>query len=141
MRSSLALMFLFACGSDPGTVIDAAMMDTGPAPINGCQLAQAVDLTATGASRTITFGATEAYMPRCIKILVGQSVTWNGTFGEHPLGGGIVRSGTLPEAQPGNPVPSVTSGTTRVVTFATAGTWAYYCGAHAPSMAGVVYVQ
>jgi plastocyanin len=148
MRSCLALMFLFACGSDPKAVsdagmdagMDAAMNDTGPAAVNGCQAAQAVDRTAAGASRTITFDDSLIYTPRCLKIAVGQSVTFSGSFGNHPLRAGIVRSGANPMAQTGNPVPNVDTGASQMVTFATAGDWAYYCTAHQPGMAGVVYV-
>ena len=138
MRSPLALIFLFACGSDPAKTVDASP-DGAPAAINGCQAAQAVDRTAAAASRMITFGTDELYTPRCLKISVGQSVTWSGSFEFHPLRPGIV-GGAQVDPQPGNPVPSVNSGTSQVVTFAAAGAWAYYCTAHAPGMAGVVYV-
>lgn len=139
-------MFLFACGSDPAKAVpdapamDATMTDTGPAPVNGCQPAQAVDGTAATASRTITFGSNDAYTPRCLKISVGQSVTFSGSFAEHPLREGIIRSGASPMAQQGNPVPNVDTGTSTMVTFSTAGDWAYYCSAHQPIMAGMVYV-
>jgi plastocyanin len=136
-------MFLLACGGDDPKAVDAGASGdapTGPALINGCQLSAAVDLTAAGAARTVTFGDDEVYRSRCIKIAVGQSVTWSGSFSDHPLMEGVV-SGTPTGNQAGNPIPHLTSGTTVTVAFPTAGTYAYYCTAHAPGMSGVVYVQ
>ena len=45
-----------------------------------------------------------------MKISANQMVTWNGSFGDHPLHQGIA-SGTPTGDQAGNPIPSVTTGT------------------------------
>jgi plastocyanin len=151
MRSSLYLaVLLAACGSDPAppvtdapistidAPIDAAVDAPAPLTINGCTAAMAVDLTASGATRTVVI-TDDVYTPKCAKIQVGQSITWSGNFNDHPLAGGIIRGASV-ETQPGSPIPSVTNGAMRTVVFSTAGDWAYYCPNHSPGMAGVIYV-
>jgi plastocyanin len=147
--SSLLAMLVVGCGSDNAPErVDApsAPQDTivdSPADaielLNGCALAMAVDRTAPGADRTIQF-PDEYYAPRCTRIRVGQTVTWTGEFGEHPLAPGILRSNMVIE-QPGTPIPTISSGSSASVTFDVEGAWAFYCISHPPGMSGVVYVE
>jgi plastocyanin len=128
------------CGDDGGAAIDAAGVDaavdaSGPTPLNGCTAAGASDRTAAGASRLIMFVG-EDYVPHCMKIKVGQSVTWSGDFGFHPL-----RPGTLAAEQPGNPIPATSSGSSLTVMFPDAGDFGFYCNVHGPSgMVGAIFV-
>lgn len=109
-------------GSDAGT-------DASVEPVNACKTF--VDRTDAGASRTITWdfsisGAAE----RCMKIQVGQTVTWSGDFTAHPL---VPQGGDTP-----NPVSGVDTATGQV-TFAKAGTFGYACSFH-PAMVGAIQV-
>src|SRR5690606_40990450 len=61
--------------------------------------------------RVITVGGANAYLPRCVAITEGQSVTFQMNFAVHPLEGGLHKGG---EPQPGNPIPTVTSGSAPV---------------------------
>jgi len=89
------------------------------------------------AQRVIAFQCCE-YVPRCSKIDAGQSVTFSGDFGAHPLVPGLVKGGGM---QMGNPIPSVSSGNDPVeVTFPEAGAWGFYCDFHEPAMSGAVLV-
>ena len=79
----------------------------------------------TGAQqeRDITFEPF-AYTPKCLRVRVGQQVQFVGTFRDHPL-----RSAC------GGSIPSVSSGTGKVITFAAPGLYGYYCANHG-SLAG-----
>jgi plastocyanin len=75
----------------------------------------------TTGSQTITFGtAGNTYQPSCLKVKVGQQVTFSGTFSVHPL------------TQACGPAQVITngSGTSTTFTFATAGLYGYYCAVH-----------
>lgn len=118
-----------------------ALAATAPAAaqvINTCRFEDAVNwLGRTPEERVITF-PTAAYNPPCVLIEAGETVTWSGNFQHHPLAGGYYKDGG---PQEGNPIPTVTSGTTPVVVeFPEAGAWGYYCIAHQPPMAGAVFV-
>lgn len=106
--------------------------------VNGCRLEDAVRwFDVAPATRVIAF-PTAFYNPPCVAIEEGQSVRWAGNFGSHPLRPGFRKDGG---PQPGNPIPSVSSGSTPVdVSFAESNGWAYFCQAHEPPMAGAVYV-
>jgi len=142
-----------AASAIDGRVIDAATADAAtdarpvdaptdapPVPmLNGCTAAAAADRTAAGASRTISFPGF-AYGPPCMKIRVGQTVTWSGDLGFHPLRPGAIVN-NLPMAQPGNPIPPTSAGATVSATFAAAGDVGYYCANHFPGgMFGAIYV-
>lgn len=115
--------------------IDAGMS----AMVNGCTAATAVDRTAFAANRTITFPGF-AYTPPCMTIKVGQTVTWSGDLGFHPLRAGLVVAG-VPTNQPGNPVPSTSAGASASATFAAVGEYGYYCLNHVGGgMMGAIYV-
>src|SRR5262245_57042802 len=99
MRSTLFVLLCVAgCWRESGNkLLDAgnrggldARFHAGPAPLNGCRPQQAVDASAQGANRTITFDDSDTYTPKCLRIAAGQSVTWSGSFGDHPLRAGIV---------------------------------------------------
>ena len=113
--------------------------DTCAAPTGSCAgfgaCSSFLDLTAAGAERTITFGG-ERYSPSCVRVRFGQSVTWTGNFGSHPLreACGPVAAGV-----------SASSGQTTTVTFDRAlGVFGFYCDVHGSSsgagMAGAIEV-
>jgi plastocyanin len=132
---------------DMGAPIDTgAPVDTGApfAVVNGCTQASYVDMTAAGASRTITATtATTAWAPNCVTISAGQTVTWNAPFGFHILAPGVAPNMTgtsAPSASP-NPIPNVSSGTTASATFTTPGIYGFYCSVHYPlGMVGAIQV-
>jgi plastocyanin len=120
----------------PGTTTTTTL----PA-INGCTSADVIDRRAPTADRTVEF-ADFAYLPRCIRIRAGQSVTFSGIFASHPLVGGEVAGG-VKTPDPTSPIPSVDTGELQDVPFAAAGTFPYYCDNNAVdhAMAGVVFVD
>lgn len=108
---------------------------------NGCSPDTANDQTAA-ASATITFAnGNFTYAPKCLKVKAGTPVTFNGSFGSHPLIGGTVVGNTATPAVSGPFVPVTNTGTTKTFTMSTAGTFPYYCQPHGTiGMNGVVYV-
>jgi plastocyanin len=89
-----------------------------------------VDHTAAGASRTLSWVLSLSSNPdRCMKIQVGQTVTWSGSFSTHPL---LNDGGDSP-----NPIAGHDA--TGNVTFTAAGTYGYICGVHA-TMTGAIQV-
>ena len=92
------------------------------------------DLTASGAKREITFKCC-SYAPKCIKIKVGQSVTFKGSFGGHPLKAKCEEVVTIKETR---------TGSSATFKFTKAGYYNYYCIFHdsgtGTGMAGNVYV-
>ncbi len=122
-------------GQDSSTTDAAAdvVVDAGPQPVNGCT--SFTDGTATNDPRAITFptGVTAAqYSPNCLKIKVGQSVTWNGAFPNHPL----MSSG----GDSGGPITTTSTGTTKSFTFNSTGTFGFACQFHSLSMFGAIQV-
>src|SRR5713101_4360284 len=114
-----------ACGSSSGGI--------GLQPgINGCT--SFTDATAQSASRTINFGGSRGnvYDPKCLAIAATQQVTLTGSFADHPLRPGLAPSqaGGPDAGSPNNPIQSTTSGSSTLFTFATAGTYPYYCSLH-----------
>jgi plastocyanin len=74
-----------------------------------------------------------AYVPNCMTIKVGQSVTWRGALQDHPL---IQREdSTLP-----NPINTVASGTEAVVKFDCPGDFNFSCKNHRDAMLGTIRV-
>ena len=72
------------------------------------------------------------YTPNCIKIKVGQTVTWNGAFANHPL---------MPfNGDSNNPVTLTSTGTTKGFAFPAAGTYGFGCQFHSFSMFGAIQV-
>ena len=128
---------LTGCGDDGGgTAVDARTLDADPTAINGCTPATAMDLTAAGASRQIvTVG--NSYSPHCVRIKVGQSVTWTADFQVHPLSSGTPAGGP----QAGSPITTTTSGNSKMFTFPAAGNFGFWCQVHTTLMMGAVYVE
>jgi plastocyanin len=121
------LAALAACGgssSGPGM--------TGPCSsvVNGCAAADYADHT--GGPFTITF-TSYAYTPRCTKVSAGQPITFSGDFGFHPLS---------ETCGPVDAIQHTAGGTSQTVTFATAGTYGFWCDAHHAfdDMAGAIEV-
>jgi plastocyanin len=80
------------------------------------------------------------YMPRCIEIAAGSTVTFNGNFAFHPLAPGVM--GDMTAGSPSNPITPTSSGTAQSFTFPLAGTYPYFCTAHASlGMSGVIRVR
>ena len=99
---------------------------TVPGPdLNGCK--NYVDRTADGASREIAWGFNVSTTPEaCMRIKVGQTVTWKGELGIHPIG---VKGGDA-----NNPIKSANTNTVPA-----ACPFGYVCTAHS-TMTGVVVV-
>ncbi len=96
--------------------------------INGC--------TGFGSSPTniVRFGegVANAYDPRCLSVESGQSVTWIGNFGAHPLHPGVApsqRDGPC-IGSPQNPIQNTDNGNSATFTFAAFGLYPYYCSRH-----------
>jgi plastocyanin len=133
-----ASLSLLACG--PATTqTDAGVTDAGVGEtVNGCSAADfaANDLSAPGASRTITFPMTSAiaqYSKPCITIGVGQMVTWTGDFASHPL----VQAGGDPSMW----IAPTGTGTTVSFGFPVTGTYGFECSAHPTVMKGAILVK
>lgn len=110
--------------------------------INGCDPATAVDDTGM-ANVDIAFGGANgfAYVPPCIKIKSGATVTWNGSFVSHPLQGGTIKNG-IPTPDNNGPIKPTNSGSTVKFGFPQAGVFPFYCAFHGPGgMMGTVFVQ
>lgn len=127
---------LAACGDDGGgTAVDAGL-DGDPDLVNDCTRTGAVDLTAANADRTVAQVGI-SYMPACLRIEVGQAVTWTADFVAHPLSSGSPSGG----AQAGSPIVETITGSTVTFTFPAAGVFGFWCEEHGRAMMGAVYVE
>lgn len=138
--------------ADSGNVTDAGTVDTGidagPVPI-ACTEAEldapTADFRGTDAGgqgaggADISFPNDDApaqYVNRCVKIKVGQTVTFAGAFAKHPL---QAFGGDSP-----SPIPALTNVTPDAgvleVTFTTAGEFGFRCNFHPNFMRGAVKV-
>ena len=72
------------------------------------------------------------YVPNCVHIVAGQSVTWTSNFADHPL---MTFGGTTP-----TPIVTTSTGTTVTFTFPAPGTYGYQCQFHPFAMYGAVQV-
>lgn len=127
-------------GSGGGQEQCDALDATAETTICGCTLSSAEDHSADA---TVTVQFTGKYLPRCLAVKVGTTVTWTGNFAAHPL---------APSACAGdvatNPIRDVNDplATSLGIGFPKAGIFPYFCPDHAsdtPSpggMCGVVYV-
>ena len=112
-------------GVDADAVADTSVTD-GDAPafttaaFFGCT---GTFVDRTGGTATISF-VDFAYTPSCMRVKVGQTVTWSGTFAGHPLKGAATNDPT------GGLVPATSSGTSASTTFTKAGYYGYYCDFH-----------
>jgi plastocyanin len=109
--------------------------------VNGCTVASAQDLTAMSAT-TVTFdNGNLSYAPKCIKVAVGTSVTFDGPFAGHPLLGGTVVGGTVTPDATGPFVPVTNTSTSKTFVMTAPGTFPYFCVPHATlGMNGAVFV-
>ena len=126
--------------AEAGNPVDAAIdAPPGEPTINGCWLGGAEDHTAAADSRTIAFTGSN-FSGKCMKVSVGQSVTWNAVFANHPLYPGVAPSSTG-SGSSGNPITTTTTGSTVTFAFPVAGTFLYYCSHHQGfGMYGAVFV-
>jgi plastocyanin len=116
-------------GSSDAAADTGAAVDSGT-PLNGCTTF--VDHTDAADARTLTWGLSIASSAdRCMKIKVGQSVTWNGNFSTHPLHDD---GGDVP-----NPINGAGTSPAGPIAFPIAGSFGYICGVHA-SMNGTILV-
>jgi plastocyanin len=125
-------------GGSTTTVTTPGGTTTTTATVHGCSLGAATDLRGDP-SPEVSF-TIYSYSPKCSRITAGQSITFTGNdFDFHPLVGGEVGVGP----DPGNPIGITSVGTSKNVTFPSAGTFPFYCGAHGPSfgMTGAVFVD
>jgi plastocyanin len=107
---------------------EAAPPSDAAPTVNGCTAY--VDRTADAASRVIAWTYTVASDPaRCMRITVGQSVTWNGDFVQHPR---LAQGGDAPS-------PIADAGAAPEVAFPAQGTFGFACGNH-PFMTGAIRV-
>ena len=127
---------------DSGTLVaDAGTASDAGVTLNGCTDAKFIDATAN-TNTSVAFGAALGlkYSPACVTIAVGRSVTFTGAFQSHNLNKGSPND--LTAGSPNNPIPQVTSGSEKAVTFSTAGDYPYICEFHNGSgMMGVVRVR
>lgn len=111
----------------------------GDPGINGCVQATAFDLT--GMDPAIIQFAGLSYDPPCARVKVGSKVTFEGTFGLHPLQGGEVKNG-VPTPDAMSPITPTSMGMSATFTMSTVGTYPYYCSSHALSgMKGAIFVE
>lgn len=140
------LALLAACGDSTGTGAGSGGGDSGggsttnttgagggSTTINGCTLAAADDSTGM-TTVSITWSSPHQ---ACTRVDAGTAVTWNGDFAFHPLVGG-----EPPTTDTASPITGNTpAGGMTTVTFATAGTYPYFCDIHGATLQGVIYVE
>lgn len=100
-----------------------------------CALALLAPLGARAATVDVTVGPGNSFSPKSVTVQAGDSVRWTSAGGTHNV---VADDGTFSSGAPG-------SGWTFTRTFASAGSFAYYCELHgAPGglgMSGTVTVQ
>jgi plastocyanin len=120
---------LTGCSDDDKNCHDAACAATPDAgtssatSLNGC--------TSYTAGTTINWTITTKAPDTCLSVKKGGSVTFNGSFQDHPL---LPKGGSSP-----NPIQTTASGTTKAFTFDAVGTYGFICGNH-PTMTGAIDV-
>jgi plastocyanin len=124
--------------TDSSTATDAADASASPGCTDAELEAPLADNTDGGAV-TIVFPpnsmAAAPFNPRCVKIKVGQQVTFVGGFETHPL---EPWGGTTPSPIPAqNKTPDAGA---LVITFTSAGTFGFRCDYHPLVMSGAVKV-
>jgi plastocyanin len=117
-----------------GTASGGGFVDTGCPGFASC--VSYTDATAAGASREIQFpNGSDTYAPNCLRIQTGQTVTFTGSFGSHPL---------EQECGPAVGILRASSGNSAAFQLTVPGTYGYYCTQHgSPSgsgMAGAIEV-
>jgi len=142
IRVALALS-LFGCnvalvhGGDAGD----GGADAGDAGVvNGCTPSDfaANDHTSPGDLRLVSFPTTPspaAYQPRCMRVKVGQKVTWLGDLASHPL-----TPHGASESSGASPIVPTSSGTSAAFTFTSEGVFGFACAHHPAQMLGAIDV-
>jgi plastocyanin len=107
---------------------------------HGCSRESATNLEAE-MSPAVSFESFQ-YIPRCIVISAGQTITFTGDFSAHPLVGGTAE-GAFKTPDPQSPIGTTSSGSAKPVQFTSAGTYPFYCDMHGLTyaMAGAVFVD
>src|SRR6185369_2193347 len=120
----------------PGGTTTSTLGDS----VHGCSRMNATNLKAEGAP-AVSFSDFQ-YVPRCMLISAGQTITFNGQFSSHPLVGGQI-AGIVPTPDPSSPIGFTDSGTSKPVQFLAAGTFPFYCDQHGVTyaMTGAVFVD
>jgi plastocyanin len=123
-----------AAGPDATAVAgpDASQGNQCAASFAGCNTY--TDATAAGADRTISFTCCQ-YTPKCLKIASGQSVTFAGSFGSHPL---------HQACGPASEITSTSAGNSATFMLDVPGEYGFYCSVHGnptgSGMAGSIQV-
>ena len=118
--------------ADVPVAADVTPAAAPPSPVfreaQGCTRDIYVDETAPAALRRIRFTHGLGMEPeRCMRVLVGQTVTFVGDLSVHPL--------AAAEGDPDNPIAFHED---RPVTFPRAGVFGFVCGSH-PGMRGAIW--
>ena len=104
-----------------------------PAPYAACSSYS--DATAPGASRGVSFTCCQ-YAPKCLRIAAGQSVTFTGSFGAHPL---------EQACGPAGAIATTSSGSSATFVFTVPGDYGFFCDLHGTpggtGMAGSILVE
>jgi len=126
----------------------AVVLGAGAQAGCGSSAPACVDRTAASADRNVYFGGLNgsgalAYLPTCMIVSAGQTVTFQGDFTMHPLSKGTVSD--LDAGSPNSPFPSPAHDAGSApfdVTFPTAGDYPYWCTIHfRENMNGTVQVR
>jgi len=98
--------------------------------VQGCGFNEYVDATVNASLRTIS-PWDQTLGKKCLRIKVGQTVTWSPTpSSTHPL---FASGGTMPSP--------ITSSAQATATFNTAGVYGFQCGNHPTQMLGGIWVE
>jgi plastocyanin len=115
-----------------------------PVTLNGCDAESYEDHSAESDERVIQIAANGLnFTPKCLLIGVGQGVRFEGSLSSHPLAPGNPDDPNAGSRD--SPIVATSSGMSADFTFATAGTFPYFCELHAfgkgAGMAGAVLVR
>ncbi|MEY4576488.1 MAG: hypothetical protein RL701_1191, partial [Pseudomonadota bacterium] len=133
-----------AAGSGGGASNGGGAGAAATVDYNGCAAANYSDRSDSSAERIVVMGGSGlVYTPKCMRIAVGQSVSWTGSFLAHPLAPGNPQDSKSGSAS--NPIQPTATGQSAEFTFSKAGTYPYYCTLHGlgtgQGMAGVIDVR
>ncbi|MBT9560238.1 MAG: hypothetical protein IV100_29685 [Myxococcales bacterium] len=109
--------------------------------LNGCTIGTATDQTGLFFSSVLFPNGNLTYAPKCLKVKVGTSVRFSGSFISHPMIGGVISGQSATPADSGPFVPVSNIGTAKDFLMSTVGHFPYYCQPHGTlGMNGVVFV-
>ena len=145
--SLILSLCLIGCGDDGGDGATDGDQSSSSGGGGGGGSTPDNDCSADGymAANAIVFGGTDpglAYEPRCVSVSVGDTVTWTGDFGIHPIVGGYI-DGMDKVPDTSSPIGGAAAGSMELmVTFTEAGVFPFYCNPHGPfGMNGAVKVE